>query len=86
MPDILRYAQRDGTGDRHAALAREQALAREVNRDEPGRAGGLHRTRGSGQTEFIGGARRQEILIVGQHQGVRAGRLDQALIGQEIGN
>ena len=38
----LRHADRDAAGQRHVALAVQQALAGQVDRHQRGRAGGLH--------------------------------------------
>ena len=68
VPDLMRDAKRHAAGQGHVAFAGQQALARQVNRDQRRRAGGLHRQAGSAQVELVRHPRGQVVLVVLQRQ------------------
>ena len=68
VANVMRHPDRGGTGQHHLAFAGQQALAREVHRDQRRRAGGLHRKTRSAQIELVRHPRRQVVLVVQQDQ------------------
>ncbi len=59
-----------GTGQRQIALSAQQTHAGHVHGHERGGACGVHTHGRSAQVQLVGHTRRQEILVVGQHQPV----------------
>ena len=77
-------ADRHTAGQAQVALRGEQALAGEVDGDEGGRAGGLDRDARAAQVEHVGGARRQEVLLVGHRLRDGAHRLQDVRVGAQV--
>ena len=61
----LRDANADAAGERHVALAAQQALAGVVDRDERGGARRLHIDARAAQIQLVGDAGGQVVLVVG---------------------
>ena len=81
----MRQEDRHAAGERHVAFARQQALTREMDRDERGRARGLHVDARSLEIEVVRNARRQEILVVaGVAQEEQPDAVQQFLIAQDV--
>jgi hypothetical protein len=60
----VRHFDGDATGDGHVGLERQQALHREVDRDERGGARRLHVDRRTAEVESIRHTGREEVLVV----------------------
>ena len=60
----VRNLDGDASGDGHVGLEGEQALYREVDRDEGGRAGGLHVDRRAAKVEAVRHAGGEEVFVV----------------------
>ena len=77
----LREAQRGAAGERHVALAVEQALGRQVDGDQRGRAGGLHRQARPFEVQLVGDQRRQ-VVLVGPQQATE--EVDAVAVGPDV--
>ena len=64
VAEPVRYFDRNSPGHRHVALMIEQALARQMNRDQRSGTGGLHGETGAGEIELVRDARREHVLVV----------------------
>jgi hypothetical protein len=81
----MRELDRHPAGQRHVALAGDQALAGIVHRDERRRAGGLHIDARAAQVEREGGSRRQKILVVARvAQQEHSHLVDQVAIAADV--
>ncbi len=81
---MLRHRDASAARQSHVALAGQQALHREVHRDERGRTGGLHRQAGTGQVQLVGDTRGEEIGVVAEHRLVVADRRQQLGVAAEV--
>ena len=68
VADVMRNPDGRGAGQRHIAFAGQQALAREVHRDQRRRTGGLHRQARPAQVQFVRHPGGQVVLVVEQDQ------------------
>ncbi len=84
VPGALRHRNADAARERHVALAVEQALRRQVHRDERARAGGLHGQAGAAQAELVGDAGGEEVVVGGEHRLVDAGRRQGLAGGEQV--
>ncbi len=81
----VRQFDRRAAGQRHIALAAQQALASRVNGDERRRAGGLHVDARTLQVEAIRHARREKVFVVaGVPQQEHADRFDELRIREQV--
>ncbi len=62
--------QRDAPGERDVALPRDQALRRDVHRDQRRRAGRLHGDAGAGEVQVVGHAGAQVVRVVAHQRGL----------------
>jgi hypothetical protein len=75
----------DAARQHHVALAGEQALDREMDCDEGGRAGGLDRDARPREIQLVGERRREEIAIVaGMAEQECASRFEHVLVRQQV--
>jgi hypothetical protein len=79
---------REGDGDpscqRHVALAADQRLACEVDRQQRGGAGALHHHARSLESQLVGDSRAEEILVVGDARLLPAQRPQQVGPGEQV--
>lgn len=78
----LRQAHRGAAGHRDLAVAGEQSLTSEVDRDQGGRAGALHRHRRARKVQVVGGAGGQGVGDVAEH--LLLAQVSQDRVGQQV--
>ena len=64
VPGAVRQAYRHSSRQRHIAFVIKKTLAREMNRDERGRARGLNRYARPSQIELVRRSRAQKVFVV----------------------
>jgi hypothetical protein len=86
VPADMRDAHGRRAGEDHVALPGVEALAREVDRHQRRRAGGLHGDAGAGQVELVRHPRAEKVLVVAEvrESGGLAGKPGEAGLGHQI--
>jgi hypothetical protein len=80
----LRHLDRHPAGEGHVTLVGEQAGAGEVDRDQRGRAEGLHGEAGARQVELVGGQRGERVALVADTDLEVAERSRRLSVGRQV--